>query len=501
MFQGGLLYFSLAAWVLGKLPRLYEDTAPRLLCYPQAKKKPRMCRPRLGRYIPRGTGAGTLEVENAARNDAVDLRKLARNIPGDLTIAVDGVVADGIVAFVHHILDIDPQAAEQCRHLSDHIGNIAVDDEDAGLRRWARPYVHDREVHRVHRRSIDAVLLDRLDRHRGALLLRLGRAGAKMRRTHDLAALHHVDELSRREVGGVAAKVAALDGGNDGTVIADALAGIVGDNAAFAQKTDVGGIDEMSGLRREWHVYGEHVGPRQSLGQALGDLDPAVELMGVRDRDRRIEADDRQPLFESGVRDTHADGSESDDHHRLAGELRSDEETLVLLDLRADVGIAASFNRQVADERDCRRHVARDHIDRGEHELLDCVGVGARGVEDGNAPLRSSFNADVVDTSTGPCDDEKFQVVVGVDLVAPHDDGMRIRNVGAREETMTIEAVESSQRHPDVIEKLNSVVHRLPLLSGRNWLTLVGCGCSTRFAFTIYEESRKVQEILFHEEF
>jgi hypothetical protein len=130
-----------------------------------------------------------------------------------------------------------------------------------------------------------------------------------------------------------------------------------------------------------------------------------------------------------------------DDAERAPGKLEAGELLLGVLEALFEVGAFEPL-----DVSDRRNDVARDGKHRGEHQLLDGVGVGAGGVEDGDAAPGHGLHGDVVHASAGARDClDRRRHIVGLEHVRAQQDRVRRRKALADDVERMRKALEAAR--------------------------------------------------------
>ena len=226
----------------------------------------------------------------------------------------------------------------------------------------------------------------------------------------------------RREVADVTGQVVLVEGGDDRRLVHDLRPGEVEDDGrVLHQSQTLGGHEAARGLDKR-DVDREDVSPLEDLLHRLRTLNLSRQVPGVVHGDRRVIAHHLQAEPERRVGHTHANGPQADDAEGLAGQLKTDELLLACLDRLGDLGVGS---RQLMGKAGGGNEVARGDEQTGQDQLLDRVGVGARGVEDRNTSLGHLGNRDVVRPGAGTGDSPDGLRDRGVmQLGGPHEQGV-----------------------------------------------------------------------------
>ncbi len=224
-------------------------------------------------------------------------------------------------------------------------------------------------------------------------------------------------------------------------------------------------VHQPPGLIVERHVHGDHIGAGEEILERQRLLDARGELPGALHGDLRVVAEDAHAERRRGVGHLDADRAETDDPQRAAGKLEADERLLALLDRLVDRLVVAA---QRAGERPGLADVARRQEQAREHELLDRVGVGARGVEDGNAAPAQLRDRNVVDARAGAPDRAHGVGNCGaVHVRRAHQNG--IRALQARCDLVAVARQALQAAGADVVESQDAVLHGTTCQPWRRW--------------------------------
>ena len=233
-----------------------------------------------------------------------------------------------------------------------------------------------------------------------------------------------------RKIADVVFERPRMQRGAYGVFVDERVAREVEQHGAGLHRREPRRVEHVARHGEERHMQRDEIGlPQQLLGAAR--LAHARRQTPCRvDGDLRIEADDIHPELDGGVRDQAADGAEAEDAERAPRELDAGKLLLGVFDLAVEV---RRLRVEARDELKRRNDVARRQQQRGQHELLHRVGVGARRVEHRHAALRHLCHRDVVGSRPGAADGlDTRPERHGVHVVRAHQDGVGLRRRSCR---------------------------------------------------------------------
>ena len=148
-------------------------------------------------------------------------------------------------------------------------------------------------------------------------------------------------------------------------------------------------------------MQGDEIRRLEHLVDAGRASDLRRQAPGGVDRDLGVVAEHVHAELDRRVGDQATDLAQADHAQRAAGQLVAGEALLAVLDRLVHVG---NSRVKAGDKAQRRCDVARGQQHAGEHEFLDRVGVGARGVEDRHAARAHQAHRNVVGACAGAAD-------------------------------------------------------------------------------------------------
>ena len=156
--------------------------------------------------------------------------------------------------------------------------------------------------------------------------------------------------------------------------------------------------------------------------QTRGPFDVAGQTPGGFNRDKGVVAADFHTQGQGIVGDHHTDGTQANDTQFLALDFGPGKLGLTFFD---ELGHFGPFASQALGPTDAVDDFAGRQEQGHQHQFLDAVGIGAGGVEDHDAFVRTFVDGDIVDSGPGPAHGleagGQFHVV---HLEATQDDGV-----------------------------------------------------------------------------
>ena len=205
------------------------------------------------------------------------------------------------------------------------------------------------------------------------------------------------------EIGDIEAKVTGLKGGDERLLADKAAAGNVEQHRTRLHRLDCRLPDHSAGLIVERQVQRDVIAGGVDLFQAFDPADLARQMPGGVNREIGVVAENLHPqTLNRCVCHHDPDRTQADDAEGLAHQLRPDKLLLALLDqLLNPLGmlLMQAFEPAVGVD-----NPPSGEQQPAEHQLLDGVGVGAGGIEDGNALLGAAVYRDVVVSRARTCD-------------------------------------------------------------------------------------------------
>ena len=224
-----------------------------------------------------------------------------------------------------------------------------------------------------------------------------------------------------REVGHILADLAALERGEHILLVDESVAGRVDDDDTALHHRNRLGVDHTLRGFESGNVDGDEIAGAVNRLDVLAVRYGMIKIPGRVDGQIGIVAVNLHAELNAGVGDLLTDRAETDDTELLALDFSSGESLLGLLGRLVDGRILdVSLNPfDTADD------VAAREKHRGDNELLDAVGVCARGVENDDAVLGVIGVGNVVYARTGARDGENFGTFrQSLHLGAAHEYGL-----------------------------------------------------------------------------
>ena len=262
-------------------------------------------------------------------------------------------------------------------------------------------------------------------------------------------------------------QAAATQRGVDGVLVDDGLARKVDENRARLEESQLVSADHAHGVGLGRHVQGQVVAVAAEVLEGAHALHALGERPGVLNGDERIIAKDVHAQIDAGV--CHLGANVAKAHHAdaLALELVADEGLLGLLGVDEDVRVVCVGTNPLHG----LHHAATGEDEHRDDDLLDRVGVGARGVEDHDAPARVLLHRDIVDAGAAAGDStDGGRQLVAVEVGGAHQDGVGLGGLG---HNLVALAKLYLAVLGDVIDGLDAAHALLP------WL-FAGCGLAFR---------------------
>ncbi len=204
----------------------------------------------------------------------------------------------------------------------------------------------------------------------------------------------------------------------------------VEDGRPFRHERDALRVHEAARRVGQRHVHGDGVRPRKQVFQAQRLFDAGRQLPGTLHRDLRVVTQHVHAEQVRGIGDLDADRAEADDAKDASREFVSDEPLLALLHGRLE-RVPGQVERTHEVER--RADVPRAEEEPGQDQFLDRIRIGARRIEDRNAPLREQGNGDVVGAGARPPDGQHARRDLhGMHVRRTHQDRIGAADLGAR---------------------------------------------------------------------
>ena len=297
--------------------------------------------------------------------------------------------------------------------------------------------------------------------HHGTVLFGFRCAGAEVRHGDHIRS---AEQGGDGEIGDKTVELAAVEGGDHCRGVDDLLAGKVEQHGARLEAAQGVRIDHVARGRQRRDMQGHIVGARQQALQAVHFLDAAGQPPGGFHGQRGVVTDHLHAQFQRHVGDDGADRPEADHAQGAALDLAAGKAALFLLQQGGHGGILGDVGQPLYVVH-AGEDVARGQQHAGEHQLLDRIGVGARGVEHHHAARAVFGDRDVVDARPGTGDAEQgVGDRLAVELVAAQD--VALRSLGVRPDLIAVarKAVESLAGN--LVVGANPE-HRSPLGSGR----------------------------------
>ena len=204
------------------------------------------------------------------------------------------------------------------------------------------------------------------------------------------------------EVSDIAGHPSGLQSGDHIVIVHQSAAGQVDDAHLSLHVGDGIGVDGALGIVVVGHMDGDIVGDTVKLVDVLDHMDMAIQTQGGIHGQEGVIAIDVHAQFQCGVADQRADGTQTDDTDGLAEQFGTGEGGLALLN--SGLQIAAGLPCLLLNPVGAGDDVAGGHQQGAEHQFLDCIGVGAGGVENHDAVFAAALDGDVVGAGTGTGD-------------------------------------------------------------------------------------------------
>ena len=288
-------------------------------------------------------------------------------------------------------------------------------------------------------------------------------------RQHD--GVLHGHDLGRCEVGDVGCHAAGLEGLGHGGVVDQGVAAEVHDGAAGLGYLELVRADHAARGIHGGHVDGDVVAAMQDIVEVGDVLDGGGQAPGGLGGNVRVVAEHVHAQIDGGVGHQRADGAQTDDAERLAGDLLAGKGLLRLLGVLADgggVGVLAAPGGAGQDAAACQQHAAQD-------ELLHGVRVGAGGVEHDDAGFGALVERDVVHACAGAGDGEQaFGQVHVVHGGAAHEHAGGLRDVVGK---LVVGPEQVGSLGGDVVQAVD-VAHEAPF-------GVCGCGLRTKSSYMV----------------
>ena len=163
------------------------------------------------------------------------------------------------------------------------------------------------------------------------------------------------------------------------------------------------------------------------------------------------------PLVDGTRNLVNADGAETDDAERLAGQLETDVAFLSRLHQLADLCVAAF---QIQDVSPGLADIPGAQQQAGNHQFLDRVGVGPRRIEYRDTPLGASVHGDIVDAGAGPGDGHHaLRDLHVVHIGGTHQDTVRVADLGRHFIKLPRQMAQSLYR--DIVQRQDLETHQI----------------------------------------
>ena len=171
------------------------------------------------------------------------------------------------------------------------------------------------------------------------------------------------------------------------------------------------GVEIMAGLGGVVDVHGDVVAGAQHHVQIGDALDLAGQVPGAGHGQIGVIAIDLHVQLLGDVGHLGTDGAKADDAQLLPGDLRADEGLFALFHQGGD---GVPLTGQGSNPVNGSDHIPGGHHQRADQQFLHALGVGAGGVEHGNARLGAAVDGDIVHADARPADAQQLLVELHV---------------------------------------------------------------------------------------